>query len=185
MLIDITLRVTPKMVKDINGTERKSFSGHIGTHFDVMDKVFPIEYTRRVGKVFDVTWVGERDIDICDIDTNEIESGMFVAFNTGWIEEFDYGTPEYAHGHPQLTHTLIDYLIEKKISLIGIDAPGIRRSHEHTPADQKCADNNIFVIENLTGLSQLCNKKAIINTYPMNFRDMSGLPCRVVAETEI
>ena len=47
MLIDITLKITPKMVTDVQGNEKKALVGHLGTHFDVMNKEFPLEYTKR------------------------------------------------------------------------------------------------------------------------------------------
>lgn len=46
MLIDVTLMITRKMVKDAQGNEKKSLVGHLGTHFDVMNKEFPLEYTK-------------------------------------------------------------------------------------------------------------------------------------------
>ena len=54
MLIDITLRITPKMVEDAQGNEKKAMVGHLGTHFDVMNQEFPLEYITRRGVVFDV-----------------------------------------------------------------------------------------------------------------------------------
>ena len=62
MKIDITLRITPKMVTDAQGNEKKALVGHLGTHFDVMNKEFPLDYTERKGIVFDVTSVKDRDI---------------------------------------------------------------------------------------------------------------------------
>lgn len=47
MKIDVTLEITPKMVQDAQGHDKKSLSGHLGTHFDVMNKEFPLEYTQR------------------------------------------------------------------------------------------------------------------------------------------
>lgn len=82
MLIDITLRITPKMVTDAQGNERKSLAGHLGTHFDVMNKEFPLEYTKRNGIVFDVSHICDRDIDITDIELNKVKQDMFVAFYT-------------------------------------------------------------------------------------------------------
>lgn len=55
MLIDITLKITPKRVSDAQENEKKSFAGHLGTLFDVMNKNFPLEYTKRAGIVFDVS----------------------------------------------------------------------------------------------------------------------------------
>ena len=44
MKIDITLKITPKMVTDAQGNEKKALVGHLGTHFDVMNKEFPFFY---------------------------------------------------------------------------------------------------------------------------------------------
>ena len=184
MLIDITLKITPKMVKDAQGNEKKALVGHLGTHFDVMNKIFPLEYTKRNGVVFDVSDVKDRDIEISDIDIDRVKENSFVAFYTGFIETAGYGSPEYFHNHPQLSDALTEELIKRKISIIGIDCAGIRRGKEHTPKDQYCADNNVFVVENLCNLKKLSEIKSefIINTYPMNYAEMSGLPCRVIAE---
>lgn len=52
--------------------------------------------------------------------------------------------------------------------------------------DQYCADHHVFVVENLCHLDIVLNQKSFqscyINTYPVNYSDMTGLPCRVVAE---
>ena len=57
----ITLRITPKMATDAQGNEKKALVRHLGTHFDVMNKDFPLEYTERKGLVFDVSSVKNRD----------------------------------------------------------------------------------------------------------------------------
>ena len=53
MKLDLTLCITPEMLRG-NSTAP---AGHMGTHFDVMDKVFPLDYTCRRGVVFDVSGV--------------------------------------------------------------------------------------------------------------------------------
>ena len=184
MLIDITLKITPKMVKDAQENEKKTLVGHLGTHFDVMNKEFPLSYTERKGIIFDVSSVLNRDIDIFDIDLVLVEKDMFVAFYTGFIEKERYGGHIYFTEHPQLSNTLIDALLDKKISIIGVDFAGIRRGKEHTPKDQYCADRNVFIIENLCNLKTVLNKSCYFtaNTYPMNYAEMTGLPCRVIAK---
>ena len=184
MLIDITLKITPEMVKEAPGNADRALSGHLGTHFDVMNKEFPLAYTQRKGLVFDVSWVKDRDIGRDDIEMEEIQPDMFVAFYTGFIEDVGYGQKGYFTEHPQLSDELIDILLEKGVSIIGVDFAGVRRGKEHTPKDQYCADRGTFIIENL------CNLKSVVengrmfkaNTYPMNYADITGLPCRVIAE---
>jgi len=186
MFIDITLKITPKMATDAQGNERKSLVGHLGTHFDVMNKEFPLEYIERKGIVFDVSEIKDRDIDERDIDLDKAEKDMFVAFYTGFIEKEGYGGKKYFSEHPQLSDELIEALLGKEISIIGIDFAGIRRGSEHTPKDQYCADRGVFVIENLCNLKALLGGQAKMNftanTYPVNYAEMTGLPCRVVAK---
>lgn len=186
MLIDLTLRVTPKMIADAEGNEKKALSGHLGTHFDVMNKEFPLSYTELTGIVFDVSQVREQEISVSDINIDAIGDAKFVAFYSGMIEREIYGSIAYFKDHPQLSHALIQALLEKKICIIGVDFAGLRRGPEHTPTDQYCADQGVFVIENLTSLGAVLrgSHKFIARTFPINFSDMTGLPCRVIAEVK-
>ena len=182
MLIDITLKITPKLAKDAQGNLKKALIGHIGTHFDVMNKEFPLEYVKRQAIVFDVSNVSGRDIDCPDIDIDAVKPGMFVAFHTGYIHKVEYGSKEYFASHPALSVRLIDALLKKGVSIIGVDCAGVRNGKEHTPMDRHCADHGVFIVENLCNLDKVIGK-CVINTYPMNYAGMTGLPCRVVAET--
>jgi len=184
MLIDLTLPVTPAMARDAEGNTTHLLFGHLGTHFDIMDRTFPLEYTERPGIAFDVSHIRDRDIESSDIDLAAVEAEMFVAFHTGHLARTGYGTDAYRHEHPQLSDALIDALLEKRVSIIGIDAAGIRRGKEHTPTDQRCADRSTFVVENLTNLSDVLRQggRFTVCTYPMHFTGLSGLPCRVIAK---
>lgn len=186
MLMDLTLKITPRMAQDAQGNDRRALVGHLGTHFDVMNREFPLEFVKRRGIVFDVSAVRERDIESKDIDMNRVERDMFVMFRTGYLEQTGYGTKEYFSGHPQLSDELIDRLLERQVSMIGIDCAGVRRGREHTPKDQYCADRGVFIVENLWGLEQVVKMggEAMIYTFPMNYSEITGLPCRVVAEAE-
>lgn len=184
MLIDITLKITPDMVKVSSENTHPSLVGHIGTHFDVMEEEFPLSYTQRKAVVFDVSSVKDRDIDLDDIAIDEIEENMFVAFYTGFVEEVPYGTKEYFSAHPQLSYALVDALLEKKISIIAIDCAGIRRGKEHVPIDRHCAERGTFVIENLCDLDKVIREDRCFTarTFPVRYEGVTGLPCRVVAE---
>lgn len=184
MKIDLTLKITPKMVTDAQGNEKKALVGHLGTHFDVMNKEFPLEYTKRNGIAFDVSEVKNREINITDIDMDQVKKNMFVCFYTGFIEEEGYGTKKYFTEHPELSNELLEALLQKNISMIGVDFAGVRRGKEHTPMDQYCADHGVFIIENLCNLYSVLKMGStfIANTYPMNYAEMTGLPCRVVAD---
>ena len=185
MLIDLTLKITPQIRERAGENEKTAFSGHLGTHFDVMDQEFPLAYADREGILFDVSAAGE-EIGIPDVDADRVKAGMAVLFYSGFSEEAGYGTPRYAHEHPYLSTELIDLLLERNVSVIGIDFAGIRRGKEHTPADAKCAAAGTFVIENLCSLKELLpyRERFTMHTYPVNFAGLSGLPCRVTAEVK-
>ena len=135
MMIDITALISEDMLKKAEKNLNLVTYGHLGTHFDVMNKKFPLEFIQRNGIVFDISNVKDRDIDINDIDLNLVKKD------------------------PQLSYELIEELLKKQISIIGIDFSGIRNGNEHIPADQKCADNGAFVIENLCNLHKVLNNK--------------------------
>lgn len=185
MLIDITLKITKSMLSESTVNENKALIGHVGTHFDVMDEEFPLSYTKRKGIVFDVSGVTHRDICADDIDIEKVSADMFVAFYSGFIESVGYGESGYFTVHPQLSDELIDALVEKGISIIGLDFAGIRRGKEHIPKDRYCAQHGVFVVENLLNLKRLLNYSSFyVYTYPMSIGDITGLPCRVVAEVD-
>ncbi len=185
MLIDLTLNVNGGKFERLSGHKAAAF-GHLGTHIDVGQFEFPLEFVKRKAIVFDVTGVKNRDIDLQDIDIVKVEQGMFVAFYTGFSERVEYASEKYFSEHPQLAHELIDKLLERGISIIGIDGAGIRRGNEHAPKDKYCAQRGVFIVENLCHLQRLLhdNKQNIFKayTFPVNFSGMTGLPCRVVAE---
>jgi kynurenine formamidase len=186
MFIDLTVQITPELIASARENEQKAREGHLGTHFDVMNKEFPLAYVERKAVVFDVSAVRERDIFATDINLALVEADMFVAFYSGFIEEHPYGSRTYFFDHPQLADELIDQLLERQVSIIGIDFAGVRRGAEHTPKDQYCADRGVFIVENLCNLqSVLGGKRAAeftANTYPVKQTGITGLPCRVVAK---
>jgi len=168
------------------GDVNQTYGFRPGTHFDVMNQSFPTDWFERSGLALDVSSIRDRDIAPGDVGLSAIREGMFVAFYSGFIDEIPYGTKAYFTDHPQLSDELIDALLDRKVSIIGIDFAGLRRGAEHTPKDQACADRGVFIVENLCNLKTLLagrpRRTFTAHTYPLHFTGMSGLPCRVAAE---
>lgn len=184
-IIDITLKVTPKDADDAKENLKKAWNGHIGTHFDVMNKEFPLEYMELPAVAFNIEHKGLDEIQVDDIDLNEVPENGAVAFCSNFMKKEKYGTKGYFCNHPDLSKGLIDALLNKHVSIIVVDFSGLRNGKEHTPTDQYCADHGTFIVENACNISSvLAGKKSakfILGTYPVNFEGMTGLPCRVVA----
>ncbi|MBQ6953568.1 MAG: cyclase family protein [Bacteroidales bacterium] len=184
--IDLTLRVDLRSANEAQANLDKARSGHLGTHFDVMAKEFPLEYMEREAIVFDVSAIGtSREIGIGDIDLEAVPEQGFVAFYTRYIEQVAYGTKEYFKSHPCLSMNLIEALLGRHVAIIAIDFAGVRNGKEHTPTDQLCADRGTFIVENVCNLAAVLNGKKMARfaagTYPVNYVGTTGLPCRVVA----
>ncbi len=186
MLIDLTLEISKELQKNSTVNEVKVSYGHIGTHFDVMNKIFPLEFVERNAIVFNVSSIKNRDINIEDIQSNLIKENMFIAFYSGYIDEIPYGSKEYFSKHPQLSNEILEFMLKKKISIIGIDWAGVRRGKEHTVMDQYCANRGVFIVENLCNVKEVIKTNDyayfIANTYPLNYKGLTGLPCRVIAK---
>ena len=188
--IDLSVQISQSKWRELFGAEQLAGAGHIGTHFDVMNTTFDFESIKLPGKIIDVSGVRERDIDISDLGATEIRAHDFVIFHTGFLQAVGYGTPAYRYrmDHPQLARDLLRLLIEKQVSLIGLDAPGVRRGDEHAPTDQWCADHGVFIVENLANTGLLLQaagqRPFTVYTFPLSIAELTGLPCRVIAEIE-
>ncbi len=181
MLIDLTLETDISVFAEGN---KGALKGHIGTHFDVMNQVFPLEYAKRKAILFDVRDIGDREITETDIDLSRVEAGMAVLFCSGFIEAYEYGSEPYRHSHPQLSADLIQTLTEIGIAVIGLDFAGMRRAEEHTKYDLYCAERGVFAVENLCNLSEVLKRtdECTVFIFPMKLAGAGGLPCRVIAE---
>ena len=173
------------LAKDME--QKAELSGHVGTHFDVMDKTFPVEYSILHGIIFDVSSRGSEEIGIDDVPLSLVGERMFVGFRSGIQEIHPYGSMEYRKQHPTLSYELLQELINHKVAVIGLDFAGVRRGPEHTPADQMLADNGAFVIENLCNMESVLDgneyREVMVSIAPTVKSDATGIPCRVSART--
>ncbi len=145
MLIDLSLPMTKEAVEEAVRNKGAASLGHFGTHVDLVGKEFPLSYLRRKGVVFDVS-AHEGMIDVRDVDASKIEKEMFVALYTGFSDSHQYGSPAYVHEHPQLSSALIEELLKRQVSIIGVDFAGIRRPDEHAQIDRYCAEKGVFIV---------------------------------------
>jgi kynurenine formamidase len=187
MLIDLSLPLTLAQFSGGEDYVRKIVeAGHAGTHFDVMDKTFPLESFRTNGKVVDISHIRDREVEIADIAHVPVQNGDMLIFHTGWIDELGYDTAhDYVKKSAELADATVAYLVDQGVRLIGVDAAGVQKPKKHAAVDQYCADRGVFIIENLNNVKQLLALSSPFTVYtaPLSRTDLSGLPCRVIAET--
>lgn len=187
MHIDLSLNYKDIVMNNSDLSERAEMlfkSGHFGTHLDIHNESeVPLDYMFSRGLVFDVSHVQAMDIELNDFKFDKIKPGDFVIFKTDMIKRHAYGSPKYFQDHPQLSDSVIDYLITQQVRFIGIDAAGVRRGKEHVLADRRCEDHGVYIIENLSNLDALVQYKdhaLRVTTLWIDMPSRTGLPCRVV-----
>lgn len=191
MKIDLSCKVDKKVLEAV-GLEAQALgtdldkAGHVGTHFDVRDKEFSIEKIITRGIIVDIRHIKTGEVTINDIDLNIIQPNDFIMFYSGILNKFRYGTKEYFTTYVELSDELIDGLIARNVSFIGVDMAGVKETDDHERIDQYCADRGVFIIENLNNLDLVLEKASgksfTVYTFPLNMSGFSGIPCRVIAE---
>jgi hypothetical protein len=80
MKIDLSFKIDKEALEEISRSLAQvnldlEKQGHIGTHFDVMNKEFSIENTITIGRVFDISHIKNGEVKVDDIDLSSVESG--------------------------------------------------------------------------------------------------------------
>ncbi len=205
MLIDLTMPMKPGMIFRKGSppldVHRETFSHeeegtytmslvttpvHIGTHIDIMDgKVeLPPERFFGRGRLIDVTAAAHGAGAVISLDDclgiEKTAEGDFVFFRTGWDKYAE--TETYFH-HPELSGDVIEFLIERKITMAGIDALGLGLGKNHGTYDRLLADNEMYAIENLRNLDRLPTDADFrVYCFPIRLPGVEALPARIVAE---
>jgi kynurenine formamidase len=202
MFIDLTLDIQSNRVKAALQTQQSAaeaelpttvarpeyqMEGHVGTHFDVMDKEFPISSFKTSGRLVDISGIRAREVEVSDLVPSRIEAGDTVIFYTGYMDEFGYENRMYWKRSAELSDAAVSYLISKQIRLIAVDAAGAQKPTKHQRVDKLCADNGIFIVENLDNVKALIPHRNVpftVYTAPLKRSGLTGLPCRVIAEID-
>lgn len=186
-MIDISIKLkTDHEVWDMLKSQSNALlsAGHIGTHIDVyMKSEIPEEYMERNGVIVDCTnYDKQNQIGLEVLDGIIIDNNDFVIFKTDIQKNHPYGSDIYINSHHQLSWEVIDHLISKKVSFIGIDCAGVRRGKEHYQADVKCEKNKSFIIENLdlSNLKSYNGERFLVYTIWINNPLSTGLSTRVL-----
>lgn len=155
---------------------------HIGTHIDApshmiaggknLDQI-PIEQFVGRGAYVDV----KNEFNLSSVKEVNIEPDSIVLFHTGMSDT--WGKPEYFTNNPQMSEELANYLVSKKVKMVGVDACSVDR--DLYPIHKILLGNNILLIENLTNLSLLEGKKFNAYALPLKLQ-VDGAPARVIAE---
>jgi kynurenine formamidase len=108
--------------------------------------------------------------------------GKIILLNTGWYKKRSY-TKEFQFKFPGLSTDTVDFFIQHRPKVIGIDTLGIEPyDHSDFKVHKALLPHGIVFIEDLTNLDKLVEgKKYLIAALPIKIRNGSGAMARVIA----
>jgi kynurenine formamidase len=157
---------------------------HLGTHIDAPFHMladgktldtFPLE--RFVGKGTYINVNGTYDLE--EIKKISIVPNDIVIFDTGLGAK--YFEPSYFEDYPAIPEDVATYLVEKKISMVGMDT--CSPDHDEFIAHKILLAGNVLIVENLTNTHLLAGKQFTVYALPIKL-EIDGAPARVIAEVQ-
>jgi kynurenine formamidase len=207
--IDLTHRIEPGMVvfpgdpqpefreimtlgKDICTVQSIKFNNHIGTHLDApshfvdngmtVDQI-PLDTLMGKAIILDFTDKGENGlIRRKDLEKHHhiLDTRVRVLLKTGWDENFT--SPAYYEDFPCITLEAAEFLVARKIRLLGMDTPSPSPLDEPDQAIHKTLlGAGIIIVESLKNLTAIHTNECELIILPLPIKDFSGTPCRAVA----
>jgi kynurenine formamidase len=155
---------------------------HVGTHIDAPSHMlvrgksldqFPLK--KFSGRGVYIKIEGNFDLEV--IKKAQLVKDDIVLFDTGMSNM--YYQPDYFHEYPPITEAIANYLIERKVKMVGVDMCSV--DYDPFPVHKILLEHEILIIENLTGLSRLQGKNLRIYAFPLPLQ-LDASPTRVVAE---
>jgi ParB family chromosome partitioning protein len=105
-----------------------------------------------------------------------IQAGEMVFFYTGWAQH--HGTEQYIL-HPSISLDVAEWLVEKQVSIFGIDMPNPSRL-ESRKFHEILLSNDILLLENLGVMKDIVGLKVKAIALPTIIKDLPIAPARVV-----
>ncbi|MDX1595357.1 MAG: cyclase family protein [Nitrosopumilaceae archaeon] len=169
-------------------------SSHSGTHIDAPfhfiktgKKIHQIPISRLKRKTHLIKFkktknqgISKSDIVLHEKKFGKIENNSSVIIYTGWQKNIS--KKYYFLENPGLTISAANYLVSKKINLVGIDSPSIDLGKDSNFSVHKIlSKNNILIVENLANLNKI--KKSIfeLTVLPLKLHNATGSPVRAIA----
>lgn len=177
---NVSIQQTKTLKKDHYNLACFTSGMHAGTHIDLPNHFledkrtaveFPLENFIGRGVLLDVR--GENTIEYKPHYESMIQKDNIVLLYTDFASL--YSEPKkYYSDYPILSNNITDFLIKKKIKMLGMDTPAPDKTPFNT--HKMFLMNDILILENLTNLGELQN----IDSF-----EISAVPLKIQAEASL
>lgn len=159
-----------------------SIGTHVGTHMDAPSHMveggknlneFPIDAFSGRGVYVRV----DGEVTLAHVEQAGILEGDIVLFHTGMSDQ--YHSPEYFETYPALSVPVAEYLVAKKVKMVGVDTCSV--DYPPFPVHKILLGSEVLIIENLTNLGAMEGRTFTVYAFPIKL-GIDGAPVRVVAQ---
>ncbi len=184
---EVTIEATSRMPEGSSDVSKITMGTHTGTHLDAPRhailnagdiEALPFENYFGPAKVFDLSYLqpGEA-VKISDLDGKEISAGDRLLFKTSNSAR---GYDSFYNDFVYLDGDCADFLVEKKVALVGIDYLSIKQkgSKDNRPHTSLLA-NGISILEGIN-LRDVAEGEYTISCFPLKIAEADGSPTRAV-----
>ncbi|MFQ5969469.1 MAG: cyclase family protein [Nitrososphaerales archaeon] len=182
---------------DIHGYESELIfmSSHTGTHMDApyhfvpkgkkIDEI-PVNSFVAAALLLKIKKRAKEYITKSDVVSFEkkaaIAKGNAAVFSTGWEEHASRA--DYLSNNPGLSRDAAEYLVSKKVNIVGIDSANIDHPDSNFTVHKALLPKGILIVENLCNLKELTQTRFKLIVLPLKIMGATGSPVRAIAITE-
>ncbi len=188
--------ITPSKTLSVDGWNATNLQlySHCGTHMDAPKHFVEgaasidtqaIEACCGPAKVINLVPTQPRQL----ITPQQIESsgvnvqpGDRLLLRTDWHKR--YGTQEYRDELPRISLELAQWLVQRRVALVGVEPPSVADVNEIvelTQVHQTLFHGNVVIVEGLAHLDQLTQSMVVFIALPLKIASGDGCPVRAIA----
>lgn len=120
--------------------------------------------------------VEDGKFDLGKIKNFGIREDDIVLFHTGLIDH--YHEEGYFTDYPEMSEEIAQYLVEKKVKMVGFDSCG--PDHPPHKTHKVLFGGGVLIIENLANLAELAGRNFTVYALPIKLQ-VDGAPARAIA----
>ena len=124
------------------------------------------------------------DADLMARHAPQVGKGDALLVATGWGVKWN--TPGYVLQCPNMKRSALQWVLDREISLLGVDIPCIEASWSEDDAAEKGSmlrslfERDILLLAPLVNLEEVRSENGTLVCLPLKLKGTSGAPCRAV-----
>lgn len=169
-------------------------NSHAGTHIDAplhfienSNSIADIALDKCVGKAIVINCTNKKENDSITIEDlksyeSKITKGSKILIRTDWYKQ--KRNEDYFYKAPRISCELSAWLVEKQISMIGVESPAVNCNCDNDEGGivhKNFLENNIVIVERLSNLDKIENDEVFFSAAPIAFDGADGTTVRAYA----